>query len=245
MYRYIFMTLALLILFASWAMPAGKVLLIGSGAPDAKDALLIDKLKSWGFTVEPHGHQEKPAGKPIEGDFDFVFISESTSSANILGAYTNSTIPVVNAETWTYDDMGFAADGTFDDGVGDTLKIVKNDHPITEGLPDKVKIHKPVAIIMTCSGLEGDLEILATRDDNEDLVAISVYEQGAKTMKGATKARHVNIFPHSTGWNMLTDDAWKLVENSVLYALGRIPLAVDAKEKLATRWADIKTQQAR
>jgi len=47
------------------------VLLIGSGAPDAKDAPLIDKLKEWGFTVNPHGHQAKPVGKPIQGDYGF------------------------------------------------------------------------------------------------------------------------------------------------------------------------------
>ena len=53
---------------------------------------------------------------------------------------------------------------------------------------------------MTCSGFEGDIDILAVRADNDDLVAISVYEKGAKTMKGTTKAIHVNIWPHSTGW---------------------------------------------
>ena len=188
MYRYFFMTLVLLILFTSWTMAAGKVLLIGSGAPDPKDALLIDKLKSWGFTVESHGHQEKAPGTPIKGGFDFVFISESTGSVNILGAYTDSTIPVVNAETWTFDDMGFTPnDATFNSDAGDTLEIVNPDHPITEGFPEKVKIHKPIAQIMTCADLEGDVDVLAVREDNDQLVAISVYEAGAKTGKGTTK----------------------------------------------------------
>ena len=86
---------------------------------------------------------------------------------------------------------------------------------------------------MTCSGFEGDVDILAVRSDNDDLVAISVYEKGAKTMKGSTKAIHVNIFPHSTGWQMVTDDGWELIHRSILYALGQIPFDVAPEDKLA------------
>ena len=90
---------------------------------------------------------------------------------------------------------------------------------------------------------QGDVEILAVRADMEDFAAISVYESGAKTISGATKARHVNIFPHSTGWDVITDDGWKLIERSVLYALGRMP--VESEGKLAVTWGDIKTEQNR
>ena len=62
-------------------------------------------------------------------------------------------------------------------------------------------------------------------------------------MKGKTKARHVNIWPHSTGWNVITADGWKLIERSVLYALGR--LAVEREGKLAVTWGDIKTERNR
>ena len=236
----LFVSLALLVVFASSVMAAGKVVLVGSGAPDPKDALIIEYLEKWGFTVEPH--MADLAKHPVALDgVDLVFISESTSSANLLGAYTDSTVPVVNAETWIYDDMGFAPDGTFSDVAGDTLKIVKKDHPITKGLPDKVKVYDPSIILMTCNGLQGDVEILAVHADQEDFAAISVYEEGAKTMKGKTKTIHVNIWPHSTGWNNVTDDGWKLIERSVFYALGRMP--VERKGKLAVTWGDIKTER--
>jgi hypothetical protein len=139
--------------------------------------------------------------------------------------------------------MGFAPDGTFTDANGDTLKIVKKDHPITKGFPDKVKIYSSPAIIMACNDLRGDVEVLAVRADMEDFVAISVYEEGAKTMKGKTKTRHVNIWPHSTGWNNITKDGWTLIERSVLYALGRMP--VEGEGKLAVTWGDIKTERKR
>ena len=124
--------------------------------------------------------------------------------------------------------MGFATDGSFNSDPGDELKIVKKDHPITEELKEKVKIHKPLAQLMTCNGFQGDADIIAIRADNEKLVAISVYEGGQINKRGH-QTRHVNIWSHSTGWEMITDEGWKLIEHSVLYALGRIPQAVIQK----------------
>ncbi len=130
---------------------ASKVILVGSGAPDPKDELIIGRLKKLGFTVEPHAHNEK---HPVSlAGADLVFISESTSSANILGAYKDSTVPVVNCETWTYDDMGFAPNDTgFNSDPGDTLAIVKN-HPITQGFPKKVKVYDTAVSLMTANNL--------------------------------------------------------------------------------------------
>ena len=85
----------------------------------------------------------------------------------------------------------------------------------------------------------GDVEILAVRADMEEFAAISVYESGAKTISGTTQARHVNIFPHSTAWDVITDDGWKLIENSVLYAMGQLT-PVSEEGKLATTWGQLK-----
>ena len=81
---------------------------------------------------------------------------------------------------------------------------------------------------MTCNGFQGDADIIAIRADNEKLVAMSVYEGGQINKRGH-QTRHVNIWSHSTGWEMITDEGWKLIEHSVLYALGRIPQAVIQK----------------
>lgn len=177
MYRLL-TAFALLAIFTGSAVAADTVILVGSGAPDPKDALIIERLEKMGFTLKIHSHAEK---QPVDsGDAVLVFISESTTSGNITNAYTDSTIPVVNCETWTYDDMGFApGDGGFNDGVGDTLAIVKADHPITQGFPKEVKIYDPAIIIMTANNLGGDVEVLAVRADDATRVAISVYEKGA------------------------------------------------------------------
>jgi len=232
----------MLVVFTSSVIAAGKIVLVGSGAPDPKDALLIEYLEKWGFTVEPHMANLAEDPVPLDG-VDLIFISESTSSGNLLGAYTNSTVPVINGETWTYDDMGFAPnDGGFNHDAGDTLKIAKKDHPIAKGFPDEVKVYSSPIDVMTCNDFQGDVDIIAVRPDNEDLVAISVYEKGAKTLTGKTKAIHVNIWPHSTAWDIVTDDGWKTIENSVLYALGRMP--VEEEGKLAVTWGDIKIESS-
>ena len=93
---------------------------------------------------------------------------------------------------------------------------------------------------MTYSDFEGDIEILAVRADRDDLIDISVYEKDAKILKGTTKARHVTIWPHSTGWQMVTEDGWELIHRSILYALGQIPFDVAPEEKLAVTWGQIK-----
>ncbi len=239
MYRHFFLPIFVLLFAVSSVIAEGeKLVLVGSGEPDPKDILLIEYLEEWGYVVEPHQHLAK---HPVNlADIDFVFISESTSSANILGAYKDSTVPVVNAETWTYDDMGFAADGTFNSDPGDDLTVIDPEHPIMEGFKGDITVSKPAIALMTCSGFEGDVDILAVRADNDDLVAISVYEEGAKLLKGTTKARHVNIWPHSTGWEQVTDDGWELIHRSILYALGQIPFDVAPQDKLAVTWGQIK-----
>ena len=125
------------------------------------------------------------------------------------------------------------SDGTFNSDPGDDITIVDPEHPITEGFKGDISVSKPAIAIMTCSGFEGDVEILAVRADNKDLVAISVYEEGAKTIKGSTKARHINIWPLSTGWQQVTEDGWELVHRSILYGLGQIPFDVAPENKLA------------
>ncbi len=235
--------LVLLLLFTGSVVVAEKIVLVGSGAPDPKDALIIERLEKMGFTLDIHIDVGE---HPVDlNGVDLVFISESTTSGNITDAYANSTVPVVNCETWTYDDMGFApGDAGFDDSAGDTLAIVKADHPITQGFPAEVQIDDPAIIVMTANDLQGDVEVLAVRADDPTRIAIAVYEKGAATLKGETQARHINMFPHSTGWGMVTDDGWKLIENSVLYALGK-SAAVEPVGKLAVKWGNIKTQISR
>jgi len=242
MYR-LFTIVILLALFMGSVAAAEKIILVGAGAPDARDEVLIARLEQIGFTVEPHAHD---VGHPVDtSGAVLVFISETTTSGNITDAYADSTVPVVNCEGWTYDDMGFASsDAGFNSDEGDTLIIVDANHPITQGFPTQVLVSSPAASLISANNLEGDVNILAVRADDQTLAAISVYESGATTLRGQTSARHINLFAHGTGWPSLTDDGWELVKRCVLYAVDQLT-AVSPAGKLAAKWADIKTQTDR
>jgi len=230
-------SLVLLFLFTSWAVAAGKIVMVGAAVPlGAEDQMIAEHLEKLEFEVEPHAHDET---HPVDlAGVDGVFITESTSSSNITSAYKDATVPVINAETYTYDDMSFAPDGSFNSDPDDTIVIVDSDHPITQGFKGEVKIHETPQNVMSCSDMQGDVHILATVAGNGN-VAISFYEKGAKLIDGTALARRVNIFPHTTAITSLTDDAWTLIERSVLFGLGLIT-PVSPKGALAVTWGTLK-----
>ena len=220
MYR-LFIFLALLIFLAGSAVAADRVVLIGSGVPDAKDVILIEHIEALGFTVELHAHDER---QPVDlTGVTLVFISDSISSGNIGDAYLDSTVPVVNCEAWTYDDMGFTADDSgLDNAGGESLTIVDTGHPITRGLPEQIQVYDPAGPIANANNFVGDVDIVAVRADDESRAAITVYEAGAQTDSRPTQARHINLFSSADGWVSLTDDGWELVERSILYAVDQL-----------------------
>jgi len=59
-------------------------------------------------------------------------------------------------------------------------------------------------------------------------------------MDGTAPSRRVNIFPHTTAITSLTDDAWTLIERSVLFGLGLIT-PVSPKGALAVTWGTLKS----
>nr|MBC8228331.1 hypothetical protein [bacterium] len=133
--------------------------------------------------------------------------------------------------------MGFAPDGSFNSDPDDTIVIEDPNHPITQGFNGQVKIHETAQSVMSCSDMRGDVHILATVAGNGN-VAISFYEKGAKVIDGTAPARRVNIFPHTTAITFLTDDAWTLIERSVLFGLGLIT-PVSPKGALAVTWGNL------
>ena len=235
MFRLCAISLILALLLVCMAY-AEKVVLIGSGAPDPSDVILIEHLEGLGLEVESHSHDE-PQPLDLNG-VDVVFISATVSSGNIGSFYADSTVPVINCEAWTYDDMGFSV-GQFDID-GDKIAIVDADHPIAQGFSGEVTIHSAASEIMSAS-LEGDVTVVAVRTDDPAQATIGVYEAGATTLIGETKAIHITLFPHNESWTLMTDDGWTLIEQSVLYAIGRHEgSSVEPVNKLAVTWSSIK-----
>jgi len=237
--RYCFLvSLIFLFLFAGWVASADKIVLVAAAVPlGAEDELVHTHLEDWGFEVELHSQDE---AQPVDiSGATAVYILESCGSGSIASAYNDTPIPVINAETWTFDDMHFAPDGTFHHDIDQTLVIEDPTHPIAGGLTGEVEVTSEPKEVMSCSDMQGDVRVVATVSVNGD-ACIASYEKGAELMDGSkTPERRACIFVHTTEIPVLTDDGWGLVKRSVLWAIGQLA-PVTPKGALAVTWGALK-----
>ena len=71
---------------------------------------------------------------------------------------------------------------------------------------------------------------------------IVAWEEGEEKMDGSkTPARRVFSFGTRENFPTLSDDGWLLTENSILWALGQLGVAVDPREAITTTWGTLKT----
>jgi hypothetical protein len=105
---------------------------------DAGLVWLINHLeKDLGHTVNIYGsNTDDPA--QVEKDNDLIFISEELGSGSVAGDYRIAAKPVVFAEAYLLDDMGFTNNQSAftGDSIATEIKIVNPNHPITRGLPE-------------------------------------------------------------------------------------------------------------
>ena len=104
MNRYLFVSLTLLVLFTDLVIASGKVVLVGSGAPDPIDAPLIEHLEKWGFTVEPHEHLEKQPVKLDGVDLNRPVVRISWALTRILLFRWSMQKPILTM-TWDSRQM--------------------------------------------------------------------------------------------------------------------------------------------
>lgn len=238
---FIFAALISLFLCADGATAAKKIVFVVATDPLSEADELIEKhLVKYGFQLEIHTQDE---AQPVNIDgADAVFISESCSSGNIVGAYTDAPIPVITTEFYIIDEMGFAVDGTFDNTARRIIVIADPDHPVAGGLEGEIEVTSEPTDneeIQSASAMQGDVQIIATLPNGN--ASIMCYEKDAKSMGDAVvPARRIFVFPHSRAILVLTDDGWGLLERAVLWALGMSTLDVDPSATLANTWGSIK-----
>ena len=242
-HRYVFTFLILLLVFVSWSAFADKIIMISADEPPgAADQALIDRVVDLGFDVESHSQNE---AQPVDiSGAAAVLIGEALGSGNITNAYKDVTIPVIITEAYVLDDMQFATDGTFNTSPDKSIIIVDGRLPIAGGLTGEVQIASEEADICSTSDIQGDAHIIAQTVVSGD-VCLATYEKGAIGMDGvAVPARRVFVFSHAVMIPLLTDDGWGLVERSVLWALGMLPVlpetSVNPAGRAATTWGRLK-----
>lgn len=98
---------------------------------------LVTRLEEAGHNVKMYGSDtDDPA--VVKAENDLVYIPEAIGSTSIDTDYVDSPIPLIIAETFLLDNMGFTngVDAGFSNNLhADTFVIANPDHPITQGLP--------------------------------------------------------------------------------------------------------------
>ena len=237
---FLLTTLVLLVFLATFAMAADKIVLIGSTVPlGASDELIKTHLTTLGFTVEAHS-QDEAQPVALTGAAG-VFISESVGSALITSLYNKVAIPIINTEAYILDDWKVTPDTAFDVTAGTLVTILDPTNPIAGGLKGDVKISSADAAIGSCQNFKVDFKAVA-KATASGFPCLATFEKGIKDMDGnPTPARRVFSFGQAVLIPTLTKEGWTLIENTVLWALGRLgTTAVEPTKKLSLTWGSIK-----
>ena len=233
-------SLVLFLISTGLAIAADKIVMIVREDPiGVEDNIVKERLEALGFEIELHSQNE---AHPVDiAGADGVFVSESILSGNVGGAYEGISIPFITSEAWLLDEMQIAPDNhTHEDPNQTSVTIVDPGHPMAAGLEGEIEIAPaPVWIMSTCEPA-GDVQIVAKATVN-DCVCLAGYEEGAEKMDGLkVKARRVLTFITRNSALVMTDDGWKLFDNSVLWGMGKLGAPVMPRGAVAATWGALK-----
>jgi hypothetical protein len=158
---------------------------------------------------------------------DLTIVSESVGSSNVNIEVKDSITPVITAEGFLFDDMGYGINPA--EATSETdITIIDPNHPLAAGLPaGDVAIYDEPGF-MSWAEIGGDVTIVATFPfDPAEPAAIFVYEQGAILDDGtAAPAMRIGL-PHAgitqTPYPVWTPQGEALFAAAIDYALGLTP----------------------
>ena len=236
---YLFTSLILVLIFASWSTAETIIVISADDPPGAPDQALIDHVAALGFDVEPHSSAE---AQPVDVSGAIaVVIGEALSSGSMSDFYRDVAIPLVICESYIFDEMKFSPDGTAYNGTDDmSIVIVDPAHPIAGGLTGTVEIASQVGQIVSSPDMQGDVHVIANTAISGE-ACIATYETGGLDMEGVpVPARRVSVFVHENNTLALTDAGWELFERAVLWAAAKLDTSVTPEEAIAITWGDLK-----
>ncbi len=162
------------------------------------DVLITDFLLDRGYTLNLVGQSEDAVTTLEASDAaDLTIVSESVGSSNVNTEVKDSITPVITAEGFLFDDMGYGI-GPAESTSETDITIIEPDHPLAAGLPaGDVAIYDGPGF-MSWAEIGGDVTVIATIPfDPAESAAIFVYERGALLDDG-TEAPAMRIgLPHS------------------------------------------------
>ncbi|NQV35555.1 MAG: hypothetical protein HQ515_22870, partial [Phycisphaeraceae bacterium] len=202
-----------------------------TGADWESDLLIGDFLTGLGHEVTYFEAGESEADTEVAASAaDLVYIGESVSSGAIKNEITDIETPMIVAEAWAYDEMGLVdGGGGANDATSVDIEIVNAEHFLAAGLSGSV------AFLTSVSGADGTARfarnpagsgatVIATSSAGD---FIFVYEKGAAlaaapadgSLQVAADMRICLGFDYRAQ-SVLNDNAFKMIEAAVNYALG-------------------------
>jgi hypothetical protein len=197
--------------------------------PNVGDELITEFLLARGYTLN-YVSQDEDAQTTLEASdaADLTYISESVGSGSVTDEVKDSTTPVITAEAFLYDNMGYSGTVSGTDFGQENLQtditIINPNHPLAAGLPaGDVSIFDAEGYL-GWGIVGGDVTIVATSPNDPDLATLFVYEQGAKLDDGTTApAMRIGI-PHNgltlDPYPQWTPEGERLFAAAIDYALG-------------------------
>jgi hypothetical protein len=187
------------------------------------DLIIVAFLEERGLLVTPiDGRMLTPE---IASDYDVVYISEVISSSTVGSKLNESPVPVVSAEHYIADDMGFAGPneqehyGKLEFSYTD-ITIVDPGHPLAAGLSGDVTIYTDVGSV-GFSVPQGDVEVVAVVPDIPEYAVIYGYDTGAVAMDGSiVPARRAFYYLFEGMETLQTEAGWNLLGAAFAWALG-------------------------
>ena len=224
---------AFLTVSASFAAPK-QVLYLTTPVPFAtgdnlNDQIMFDLIEGLGYIVTA---EQITSGGTTEG-YDAIFFSEAIPSGDGgWSTYSDAPLPMVVCKVWgtKASALGWITTENGDVDYGnspDSMMVAQDDeHPITTGLDDPLKVitnnggeADALAWVNTADYPSGTTVVYSTEDDDAESALVAIDD--GTVLNGHTLANPVVILGiHQNGYDALTDDVGKLIDNCLLWVMG-------------------------
>ncbi len=193
-----------------------NILFVAQTPLKSGDVTLKSHLMSQGYVVTVIDQYQ--VNSSSANGYDLVFISSTIASNNIGNAFTYTTVPVIVAEAYLFDDMYMASNwGNY--SYTSQIVITDPSHPIAAGCSGTEEVYtsnKQVGWAVPSSSAYK----IGRRNNSSSKYMLFAYEAGASMVGLNAPARRVGFFTRDNTANYFTTKGWMLFDGAIEWALG-------------------------
>lgn len=189
--------------------------------PPAADDAIADDLSAHGYDVTVFDQVNRPTAAQIAANYNLVLVSSTIASGNVAGQFRTVNIPML---FWENALLRSGRESLTDNGTvisANTINIVDNTHPITQGLSTgNLQFFTTNSNMSLGTGTIGaGTRILARRAGGTE-IAVMTAEAGATVAGGyVTPARRVFLCFEDSSYLNTTHAAHEMLERAVCWSL--------------------------